>query len=96
MVTQCANASCGKPLHYLRDGRIFLFKVKKDDGEIRTSQAEHFWLCGDCSASNVLVTDGSAVHLVPRTQRRRPMAVMSDGLMIETEDAMNVEHALAS
>jgi hypothetical protein len=94
MVSQCANTSCGKPLHYLRDGRIFLFKVKSSDGELRSSRPEHFWLCGECSAQNVLESDGSGVHLVSRAQRRRPVAVMSDGMMVEEE--MTVEEALAS
>ena len=83
MVSQCANSSCGKPLLYLRDGRIFLFKMKKDVGDRRVSQAEHFWLCGDCAQSFVLEPDGSSVHLVPKEKRRRPVTVIVDSRMGE-------------
>ncbi len=53
MVSNCANPQCAKPLHYLREGRIFVFEV-----ESRTKEGadhpfihclEHFWLCGQCS-----------------------------------------------
>jgi hypothetical protein len=68
--------------------------MKKGEGESRAFRAEHFWLCGECSAANVLEHDASGVHLVPREQRRRPMAVLSDGMMVE--DEMTLEQALAS
>ena len=31
MVNQCANPKCGKPLHYLREGRIFVFDLPDPD-----------------------------------------------------------------
>jgi hypothetical protein len=52
MVNQCANTSCGKPLHYLREGRIFVFDVPVSDAPTTTSsksRLQHFWLCGRCS-----------------------------------------------
>ena len=52
MVNQCANTSCGKPLHYLREGRIFVFDVAISDAHVATSsktRLRHFWLCGSCS-----------------------------------------------
>jgi hypothetical protein len=53
MVNQCANTSCGKPLHYLREGRIFVFDVPVSDApETRAGKSlQHFWLCGRCSES---------------------------------------------
>ena len=90
MITQCMNPECRKELHYLRNGRV----IRTTSRIGSTVQVEHFWLCGECSAQNVLESDGSGVHLVSRMQRRRPVAVMSDGMMVEEE--MTVEEALAS
>lgn len=57
MVNNCANAACNKPLHYLRDGRVFVFDVASanigPDGK-RTRQLQHYWLCGDCAPSMVV------------------------------------------
>ncbi len=57
MVDKCANPKCNKPLHYLRDGRIFTFDALGarigPDG-LRTRYMEHYWLCGDCSPSFVV------------------------------------------
>ena len=70
MVNNCANPTCNKPLHYLRDGRIFVFDVQDEavglDGK-RSRHMEHYWLCGDCAPSLHLErhsTDG--VRVLPR------------------------------
>jgi hypothetical protein len=57
MVNQCANPTCGKPLHYLREGRIFVFDLPDPNapgpgGHARVLQ--HFWLCGRCSETMVM------------------------------------------
>lgn len=52
MVNQCANPDCKRELHYLREGRIYLFALSTSTG---TRQIEHFWLCGRCSRSMVLM-----------------------------------------
>jgi hypothetical protein len=52
MVNNCANPKCGKPLHYLREGRVFVFDVPDQfaaAGGKKTRRIEHFWLCGECS-----------------------------------------------
>lgn len=51
MVNQCANPECGKPLHYLREGRVYVFDVTRFAASVadRTRRMEHFWLCGSCS-----------------------------------------------
>lgn len=59
MMNQCANPSCGKPLHYLREGRIFVFDVADPKPPVptfgrRAHHQENFWLCGSCSATMVL------------------------------------------
>lgn len=49
MVKHCANPKCGKPLRYLREGRIFVFETKESCGNGSVHRMEHFWLCGACS-----------------------------------------------
>jgi hypothetical protein len=57
MVNQCANPTCGKPLHYLREGRIFVFDLPDPNvpGPGRRAQGlQHFWLCARCSETMVM------------------------------------------
>ncbi len=59
MVNQCANSKCGKPLHYLREGRIFVFDLPDPNVPVsapggRARRLQHFWLCGTCSETMVL------------------------------------------
>ena len=64
MVNNCANSTCGKPLHYLREGRIFIFDVSagvSQPGVKRLRHLEHYWLCGACAKTLVLVQDGQGV-----------------------------------
>ena len=57
MVDKCANPKCNKPLHYLRDGRVFVFEVASanigPDGK-RMRHMEHYWLCGDCEPTMIV------------------------------------------
>jgi len=75
MLSRCANPECGKPLHYLREGRVFLFNVPTSgtDGPI-SPQREHFWLCGECSmAYSMTQQENQAARLVAlhdTTQRK--------------------------
>ena len=70
MVNNCANPKCNKPLHYLRDGRVFVFEVASarvgPDGN-RLPHIEHYWLCGDCAPSMVVESTGDA-GIVVRTK----------------------------
>jgi hypothetical protein len=72
MVSQCVNPQCGKPLHYLRDGKVFLLEVQTDQRD--TARMEHFWLCGECSAKFVVRQAGSRVEVVSKHKSRRPAA----------------------
>jgi hypothetical protein len=59
MINQCANPSCGKPLHYLREGRIFVFDLPDPNPQApaaggRARRLQHFWLCGSCSETMVM------------------------------------------
>jgi hypothetical protein len=75
MVSHCANPDCGKRLHYLREGKVFLLDVTSaHDTEKRR---EHFWLCGSCSGVMRLVQDEQRTVLVV-ADKRRPAAVLMD------------------
>ncbi len=79
MVNNCANPKCNKPLHYLRDGRVFVFDVASArtgaDGK-RLRHLEHYWLCGDCSPSMIVdfVPDMGISIRAKQTPHRPPMS----------------------
>lgn len=70
MIDQCFNPQCKKPLHYLRDGRIFVFGVKNSgNGDAsQESHLEHYWLCGDCASRYIVVQDKEKIRL---TEKRK-------------------------
>ena len=86
MVDYCANPGCMKPLHYLREGTVFIFEVNDSEAVIQsTHQLEHYWLCGDCSSAYRLErTAEQELRLVPkqpqRFVRRPPSAVTERAL----------------
>ena len=58
MISHCANTECAKPLHYLREGRIFVFdmpdtRVETMNGKA-TNRLGHYWLCGNCARTFTL------------------------------------------
>ncbi len=70
MVNYCANPGCGKPLHYLREGRIYVFDASiatGSPGKKKERQLEHYWLCGACAQSMTMVQDAQGwVRILPR------------------------------
>jgi cob(I)alamin adenosyltransferase len=69
MLMSCANPQCAKPLHYLREGRIYIFDSVKTNGgaaSTRAHQMEHFWLCGDCSKTMILEQTAEGVRAAER------------------------------
>lgn len=72
MVNNCANPKCSKPLHYLREGRIFVFDVMVRDGKRGADgktprRMEHYWLCGSCAQTMQLEqTQENGVRLTPK------------------------------
>lgn len=73
MVSHCANPICHKPLHYLREGKIFLFSRKhaKENEQGLSHHLEHFWLCGICAKKWTLATDGNdGVTLIESRSKR--------------------------
>lgn len=73
MVNHCANPACKKQLHYLRDGKVFLFSTKKSSEKSSKLpyRLEHYWLCGDCAKLWTLSMDGDCeVKLVENSRKR--------------------------
>ena len=73
MVNQCANSACSNQLHYLRDGKVFLFSRKNpsmNDSQL-PQRLEHFWLCGTCTKKWTLSMDGDNNVQLVETKRRR-------------------------
>ncbi len=72
MLAKCVNPACSRPLHYLRDGRIFHVEREApsaDSGKL-SHHVEHFWLCGECCRSmTVLFDPKNGVQGVPRSVR---------------------------
>jgi len=70
MVNQCANPECRRELHYLRDGKIYLFVLSTKTGSKRR---EHFWLCGPCSDHFTLRFDEEQGMLTVPLTREAPL-----------------------
>lgn len=70
MVSYCANPGCGKPLHYLREGRIYVFDASianTSPGRKRERHLEHYWLCGACAQTLILIQDSQGwIRILPR------------------------------
>jgi hypothetical protein len=75
MVNYCANPICHKPLHYLREGKVFLFSRKNpSDDHSKLHRLEHYWLCGICAKEWTLTSDAKGGVKLVETRRRRVRA----------------------
>jgi len=74
-----------KPLHYLREGTIFIFEVGEPDAGPGGRRLEHYWLCGECSTSHRLERSANKeLRLIPRQSLRfvqRPIGVADRALV---------------
>ncbi len=73
MLSHCANTNCNKPLHYLREGKVFLFSRKNSSKQNSKpfQLLEHYWLCGECAREWTLTMDADqGVQLLERKRRR--------------------------
>jgi len=71
MVSHCSNPKCAKPLHYLREGRIFVFDVAAGEADRfgkRSRRMEHYWLCGECSKTLAMEQSADGVRVVARVR----------------------------
>ena len=76
MVSHCSNPDCLKPLHYLREGRIYVFDLPDPNTPVSAEvesplrRLEHFWLCGPCSENFALEhIRGKGIRLIPKSSR---------------------------
>lgn len=86
MVNHCANSGCAKPLHYLREGRIFIFDVatgSSETGGKRMRHLEHYWLCGTCSRSLTLAQGANGIRVLPKPaiQERKEFRATGSALL---------------
>jgi hypothetical protein len=79
MVNKCANPKCEKPLHYLREGRVFVFDAAESDQTTSVHRMEHFWLCGNCSRSMRLEQTLQGVRIVMKSGVRMVQTVHEIG-----------------
>ncbi len=73
MVSFCANTACRKPLHYLREGKVYLFtrRDSRDKASRQSQPLEHYWLCGKCAKQWTLSIDvENGVKLVEIKKRQ--------------------------
>lgn len=73
MVSHCANPKCAKPLHYLREGRIFVFDVASGEADRqgkRSRRMEHYWLCGVCAQTLAMEQAPDGVRVIARRRTR--------------------------
>jgi hypothetical protein len=63
VVSNCANSTCCKPLHYLREGRIYIFdaSVAASPGQKPERRLDHYWLCGTCAETLMLTQDSQGI-----------------------------------
>ncbi len=75
MVNHCANPMCHKPLHYLREGKVFLFSHENGSSDSKLPQRmEHYWLCGVCAKQWTMASDGKRGVKLVQTRRRNMRA----------------------
>ena len=74
MISKCANPAYSVPFHYMRNGKLFRMEFDPGHDQHRPVLAndpklvrriEHFWLCGECSATLTLVMNNGKVETAP-------------------------------
>ncbi len=73
-----------KPLHYLREGTVYIFEVADSNAGPVGHRLEHYWLCGECSIGHLLERSvNKELRLIPRQSLRfvrRPRGVADRAL----------------
>jgi|SRR5579884_1987374 len=93
MLTKCANPLCSRPLHYLRDGKVYRVEIKEEPHENENGKApflvpgvqkrkysvQHYWLCGDCMTMMTLHFDERGnLTVVPKAPKVLPAIAVID------------------
>ena len=79
MIDKCFNPDCGKPMRYLRDGRVV--RVLRRDSD--RTLVQHFWLCGDCyDVYDFTFPPGGEVVLERRVQPHSDKVQIGDVLLV--------------
>ena len=73
MVSQCANPNCERELRYLREGKIYAFRLSTGTKDTRL---EHFWLCGECSKRMILTCVDDSEFKTARCARARAPRIL--------------------
>lgn len=86
MISNCANANCGAPFHYLRGGRLYRFDLRRPTepcadvpNAICATKPTHasvfFWLCADCSRKyTVQFSSRQGAAVLPLSQGARRLS----------------------
>lgn len=86
MVNNCANPACGKPLHYLREGRVYVFAVAGAQTDARgkhVSTLQHYWLCGVCSQNMTMIQDAQGIRTAPKPSHQTARCPTSNSVPAE-------------
>jgi len=72
MFTKCLNPGCQRPFDY-REGQLVRCSICSPGGHRTPNQplVEHFWLCGLCSESYVLMEESGTVRMKRRAEHSR-------------------------
>lgn len=88
MVNSCANPECAKPLHYLREGRVFVFDAGSDS-DSHIHRLMHYWLCGVCSQTMRLEKTCQGVQVVPKSNIRVQKLIPRERQSLGATDAQS-------
>ncbi len=94
MISNCANAGCNRPFHYLNGGRLYRFNAACSGelpGQVENAvcaagdgrTAIFFWLCDECSSRLTPKYDGQRLAVEPlapgdRGRKRSPVVIAGE------------------
>ena len=100
MLSQCANPLCSKPLHYLRDGKVYRVEIKEEpvlgntpflisSASKTPKRLQHYWLCGECTKSMTLrFDDHGHITVLPKSIKMTVMPAAISEQVVLTKKAV--------